>query len=157
MGRNRERYVSGPQSLISVPVAAATVIEKGDFVCFDGGYAVAASALNDAGDAAANRENAADNFVGIAMAAHRATDPAGTITVDVSCEAVFQLELQTAASLSFGTALEIYADSSAPSNYLTVAGTTSKVAVAVEHLTGGVDVKAKLLPQVRLQRANPQT
>lgn len=157
MGQNRERYSTGPQELVEVPIAADTIIYKGDNVYFDGGYAVPGSSLGDAGDAAANRENGADLFLGIAMTAHGTGDAAGKITVDVSCGAIFQLELQAAASLSFGAALEIYATATAPSAYQFVAGTTSKVAVAVETISSGVDIKAKLLPQVRLHRANPQT
>jgi hypothetical protein len=157
MAQNRERYVSGPRELVEVPIAAATVIYKGDLVYFDGGYAVGGSDLGDAGDAAANRENGADLFIGIAETAHAATDPAGKIVVDVSNEAIFQLELQAAASLSFAAALEPYADATAPSEYQLVAGTTSKIAVTVEAITSGTDIKAKLLPQVRLHRANPQT
>jgi hypothetical protein len=156
MAQNDERYRHGPKSIVSVPVESATVIYKGDFVCLDGGYAVPASGLSDAGDAAANRENAADNFLGIAETSSLAgeTDP---VQVDVSCEAVFKLELQAAATVSFGTALEIYATASAPSAYQTVAGTTSKIATTVEAITSGTSVNCKLLPQVRLHRANPQT
>ncbi len=157
MAQDRERYVSGPRELLEVPIAAGTVIHKGDFVYFDGGYAVGGSDLGDAGDATANRENGADLFLGIAETAHRSTDPAGKITVDVSCGAIFQGELQTAASLSFGTALEPWSDGTAPSAYQLVAGTTSKIAVAVEGITSGTDIKVKLLPQARLHRANPQT
>lgn len=159
MARNRERYVSGPQSLVNVPVAAATVIYKGDFVVLDPltGKGMAASGLADAGDAAANREAAADNLIGIAQTAHRATDPAGFVVVDCSCESIFQGELASAASLSFGAALEIYASADAPSAYQMVAGTTSKVAVAMEEITAGTDIKCKLLPMNRIHRASPQT
>lgn len=157
MAQNRERYRTGPRELIEVPIAAATVIQKGDNVFFDGGYAVPGSSLGDAGDAAANRENGADLFLGIAETAHGASDAAGMILVDISNGSVFTLELQAAASLSFGAALEIYATATAPSAYQFVAGTTSKVAVAVETVTSGTDIKAMLLPQVRLHRANPQT
>lgn len=156
MAQNRERYVSGPRSLVSVPIESATVVYKGDFICLDGGYAVVADDLNDAGDAAANRENGADNFLGIAETAS-ASGETDDLVVDVSCEAIFQLELQAAASLSFGAALEIYSDGGAPSAYQTVAGTTSKIAVTAEAITSGTDIKCKLLPQVRLHRANPQT
>ena len=156
MGQNRERYTSGPQSIVSVPVESATVIEKGDFVALDGGYGVPTGALEDAGDAAANRENAADLLVGIALT-KSASGETDDVQVDTSCEAVFRLELETAATLSFGAGLEIYASATAPSDYQMVAGTTSKVAVCVESHTSGVDVRCKLLPQVRLHRANPQT
>ena len=156
MGQNRERYSSGPQSIVSVPIESATVIAKGDFICLDGGYALPAGDLEDAGDAAANRENAADLFIGIALTGSAAGETE-KLTVDTSCEAVFRLELQAAATLSFGAALEIYATATAPSDYQAVAGTTSKVAVTVESITTGVDIKCKMLPQVRLHRANPQT
>lgn len=156
MAQNQGRYHSGPQSIVSVPVESATVIYVGDNVCLDGGYAVPASSLSDAGDAAANRENAADNFLGIALTAS-ASGETEKVQVDVSNEAIFKLELQTEASLSFGAGLEIYATATAPSAYQFVAGTTSKVAVTVEDITSGTTIKAKLLPQVRMHRANPQT
>ncbi len=159
MGQNRERYVSGPQEIVNVPIASGTVIYKGDFVALDptSGKAVAVSALADAGDAAANRESAADNLIGIAQTGHRSTDGAGTIPVDISNGAIFQGELQAAASLSFGAQLEIYASADAAVAYQMVAGTTSKVAFAVEAITTGTDIKAVLLPQARLGRATPQT
>ena len=157
MAQNRERYVSGPRELIQVPIEAEVVIYKGDNVALDGGYAVPLGDMNDPGDAAANRENAADNFLGIAETAHGSADAAGFILVDVSCGAIFQGELAAAASLSFGMALEPYSDGGACSDYTLVAGTTSKIAVAAEAITSGTDIKIKLLPQVRMQRANPQT
>jgi len=157
MGQNRERYVSGPRELIEVPIAAATVIYKGDNVALDGGNAVPLGDMNDSGNAAANRETAADNFLGIAETAHAAADGAGKITVDVSCGAIFQCELQTAASLSFGAALEPYSDAGACDDITLVAGMTSKIAVTAEAVTSGTDIKVKLLPQVRMHRANPQT
>ena len=159
MGQNRERYVSGPQQIVNVPVAAATVIYKGDFVCLDPvtGLGMSAGDLADAGDAAANREAAADNLIGVAVVGHRSTDPAGTIAVDCSTQAIFQCDLQAAASLSFGAALEIYASADHASDYQMVAGTTSKVAFTAEAITSGTDIKVILLPQARLGRASPQT
>ena len=129
MGQGAQRYVSGPRELVEVPIAAGVVVKVGDSIALDGGYAVPLGDMNDPGDAAANRENAADNFLGIAETAHRSTDAAGTILVDVSCGAIFKLELKSAASLSFGAALEPYSDGGACSDYQFVAGTTSKVAV----------------------------
>jgi hypothetical protein len=159
MARNRERYVSGPRELVEVPIAATTVVQKGDFVCLDPrtGLAVAASGLADVGDAAANREWAADNFLGVAETAHRATDPAGKIVVDISQGTIFKGELQAAASLSFGAQLEVYASADNASAYQMVAGTTSKIAYAVESITSGTDINVMLLPQARLGRATPQT
>ena len=156
MGQNRERYISGPRSLHPVRIASATVVYKGDNIALDGGYAVPLGGMNDSGDAAANRETAADNFLGIAETASAAGETTDLV-VDVSNEAIFLMELQAAASLSFGAALEPYSDGGACSDYTMVAGTTSKCAVTVQKITTGKDVQCKILPQVRLHRANPQT
>jgi hypothetical protein len=149
MAQNRERYVSGPRSLVDVPIESATVVAKGDNIGLDGGYAIPLGDFNDAGDAAANRENGADNFIGIAETASAAGETT-PLVVDVSNEATFLLELAAAATLSFGTALEPYSDGGACSDYTMVAGTTSHIAVSVESITTGTDIKAKLLPQVRM-------
>jgi len=156
MARNRERYVSGPRNLVSCEVESATVINKGDLIAIDGNYALNVGGMNDAGDAAANREAAADHFWGIAETAS-ADGETDKVTVDVSNGAIFQLELQAAATLSYGHALEIYSDGGACSNYQLVAGTTSHIAVAVEKITSGTDIKCMLLPQLHMYRAAPQT
>lgn len=140
----KERYVSGPQQIVSVQVASATIIEKGDFVCLLANYAVPASGIGDQGDAAANREGAADKFWGVALTATTTgeTDP---IQVDIGVGAVYELTLAAAASLSYGAALEIYASATAPSDDTVVAGSTSQVATTVETITSGTAIKAMLL------------
>jgi hypothetical protein len=142
-----ERYVRGSQTIIKVPVASATVIEKGDFVCIVSGAAVAAGGVADAGDAAANREAVADAFAGIAQSAsdNGETDP---VLVDISLESIHNLDLQAAAALSVGDLVEIYADTAAADDDTSVAGTTSPVAVCVEDKGAtGTTFKAKLVPQ----------
>ncbi len=135
---------SGPQISIPVQVASATVINKGDTICLEGNYAVPAGDMNDSGDAAANRETAADHFYGIALAAsaNGETEP---IEVDISPSRVFNVNLQTAATLSYLTALECYSDGGACSDNTFVAGTTSPVAVTQDKSDSGQPVKAIFL------------
>jgi len=149
MSTSTERYHSGPQCIITLPVESATVVKKGDFICMEAGneYAVPAASLADAGDAAANRELGADTLVGIAMG-DSAAGETERIPVDISLESVFQLDLQAAAALSFGDLLEIYATTLACDSQALVAGSTSQVAVCVKEKSAtGTAVLCKLLPQ----------
>lgn len=147
MARNeKERFVSGSPTLIECPVATGTIIDKGDFVCIVSGYAVPASDVADAGDAAANREAAADVFAGIAMTASDTgeTDP---IMVDISLESIFNLDLEAAAAASIGDLMEIYADTAACSRNTMVAGATSPVAIVVKDQASQTGHRCKLVPQ----------
>ena len=147
MGRNeKERYVSGPQNLIEVPVATGTIIDKGDFVCVISGYAVPSSDIADAGDAAANREAAGDAFAGIAQGASD-TGETAPIMVDISLESSHALDLEAAAAHSVGDLLEIYATTAACSRNTLVAGSTSAVAVVVKDQASQTGHRAKLIPQ----------
>lgn len=143
---NKERTRWGSKCIVPIAVESATVINKGDHVAVDGNYAVPFNLMNDPGDAAANREAAADHFWGIAQAASAAgeTDP---INVDISNESVYDFELQTAATLSFGAQLEPYSDGGACNAQQVVAGTTSQIAATVETITSGTTVKGVMLQQ----------
>lgn len=147
MARNeKERYFNGPRQLVECPVASATVIDKGDFVCIVSGYAVPASDVADAGDAAANREAAADVFAGIAETA-TATGETESIQVDISTHAQFNCDLEAAAAHSVGDLLEIYATTAAASRNTLVAGTTSPVAVVVKDQASQTQHRVSLVPQ----------
>jgi len=112
---NVERSRYGSQTLIPVPVASATVIEKGDFVCLVSGLAVPAGSVADAGDAAANREAVADAFLGMAQTAS-ANGETDDVMVDISMESIHELTQETAAAVSVAALIEIYADTAAASD-----------------------------------------
>ena len=149
---DKERYTSGPQTIVSMPVESATVIYKGDHVALDGGYCVPFNLLNDSGDAAANRETAADMIIGIAQTASVAGET-DRITVDIGNESVHTFTLQTSATLSFAHALEPYSDGGACDAQEVVAGTTSPIAYTVEESDTGTNVKGILAPQAKLRTA----
>jgi hypothetical protein len=142
-------YDSGPQCIVQVRVASATVVNKGDTVCIDGDYAVPAGDMNDSGDAAANRETCADHFFGIAQVAS-ANGETDDLAVDVSQEAVYQVNLATAATLSYRAELEPYSDGGACSDNTFVAGTTSPVFTVVERTDSGQPVRALMKQTWRL-------
>ncbi len=146
---NVERHRHGGQVLVDMPVLSGTVIEKGDFVGLSAlnETVVNVGAIADAGDEAANREAAADRFLGIAQTAS-ASGETERVVVDISLESIHELTLQTAAALSFGDFVEIYADTFASHDQLCVAGSTSGIAVVVkEKAAAGVDFLAKLTQQ----------
>ena len=134
-------YDSGPQCIVQCRVASATVINKGDTICIDGDYAVPAGDMNDSGDAAANRETCADHFFGIAQTAS-ASGETDDISVDISMEAVYQVNLATAATLSYRAMLEPYSDGGACSDNTFVAGTTSPIFTVVERTDSGQPARA---------------
>ncbi len=139
--------------LIPMNVLSATVIEKGDFVALSAlnETVIPVSDIADAGDAAANREAAADVFVGIAMTAS-ANGETEQVVVNVSLEAVFELDLQSAAALSFGDQIEIYADTNGCFDQVTVPGSTSPVAVCVQDkAAAGTKFLAVLSPQLLIR------
>ncbi len=151
---NVERHRHGSQTLIPMPVLTGTVIEKGDFVGLSAlnETVVNVGAISDSGDDAANRESAADVFLGIAQTAS-ASGETEDVIVDISLESIHQLTLQTAAALSFGDLVEIYSDSGPCDDQLCVAGSTSNIAVCVKEISSGVDFLAKLTPQLILHKA----
>lgn len=143
------RYCSGPQNVVHVKVESATVIAVGDTVCIDGNRAVPASSLNDSGDAAANRETCADHFFGIAITAS-ANGETEDVAVDISTDAVYEVNLQTAATVSYRAELEAYSDGGACDANEFVAGTTSPIFTCVEASDSGQPVKAVMKQNWRL-------
>ena len=141
------KYVNGVKNLVTVPVATGTVIAKYDIVCIESGYGIPASDIADAGDAAANRELAADEFWGIAQTASD-TGETEDLVVDIGHDSTYQMDLQSASALSVGDLLEIYATTAANSATLLVAGTTSQVFICVKDQASQVSHKVQMLPQL---------
>ena len=147
-----ERHRHGSQTLIDMPVLSGTVIEKGDFCALSelNETVVNVGAISDQGTATQNREKGADLFLGIAQTAS-ASGETENVVIDISLESIHLLTLQTAAALSFGDFVEIYADTFACHDQLTVAGSTSGIAVCVQaKAAAGVDFLAKLTQQAKL-------
>jgi len=150
---NVERHRYGVQTIIPVPVASATVIAKGDFVCLVSGAAVPASDVADGGDAAANREAAAEAFIGLAQTASADGDT-DDLLVDISMESIHSLTQAAAAAVSVGDLIEIYATTAAASDQTVVAGSTSHIAVVVrEKSATGTEILCKLVPQKLINTA----
>lgn len=131
------KYHSGSQNIRQFPVDAGTVIAVGDVVCLDTNNEkvwtlTAANGYAGAANKAAAREAVADTMLGVAVSAHRATDPAGYVSVDISLESIWSLDLASAAAVSVGDLLEVYAANSYSDCKTMVAGTTSAVAVVVK-------------------------
>ncbi len=147
-----ERFRHGNQTLIDMPVLSATVIEKGDFIALaaTNETAIPVSDIADAGTATQNRDAAADAFLGIAQTASAAGE-AEDVVVDISLESIHELDLQTAAALSFGVFVEIYADTAGAHDQVCVAGSTDGIAVVVrEKSAAGTKFFAKLVQQAKL-------
>lgn len=130
-----------------VPVATSTGIEIGDFVLLSSNYAIPASSMADAGSAGANREGAADIFVGIALSAHTAAD-ATVNYVLVGTDGVYELAQKSAAAIDFGDPIGIYASASACEDQTCVEDSTSPIAVCWKAKSSTTDtaVLAKLIP-----------
>ncbi len=155
---NKHRFRYGEQDIIDVPIPAGVGVSIGDFICRATSVDVVAddnlvlnqgckaSDLRDAGDAAANREMAADQLIGISLDYKKAGNPA--TTVRVATTGFFELEQQTAAAIYIGDAVEIYATATGPVDQQIVAGATSQIAVCVEHKTSTTEkgVLCKLQP-----------
>lgn len=161
---NANRYRRGNRMLVEVPVASATVIEKGDFVLIESGAATTPSLKYPAGSAGASavlcRNAAMQSFGGIAENASAAGDTA-PILVDISQEAVYEFVQGTAADISFGDRIEILANSTASASWTlsdnsVAAGTTNPFAVCVkDHDSAeGANIRARLLPQKLLCNAS---
>lgn len=79
---NNMRWRYGETNPVQLAVLAATTIEIGDLVYWDGTSLLPATSQADAGTKAQNQEAFHDAFAGVAMQAHRGgTDPAGSIRV----------------------------------------------------------------------------
>lgn len=163
---NKNRYRNGKRQLVEVPVASASVIEKGDFVCLSGGNAVTPSELLAQGSEktskALARDAVADTLIGIAENASAAGDT-DDILVDVSLDSIYELDQATAAAISFGDKIGVYASSTASASYTasddTVeADATNPIAVCVKaHSSAqGVGTLAKLLPNTTMNSTGGQ-
>ena len=155
---NHNYYRYGDQELITVPVDPETVVEIGDFICIavandttddanvTTGYGCPPTYLVDGGDAAANRELGADQFIGIAMSASLEDAEDDII---VATAGIFELEQKTAAAVVIGAPVEMYADATSCEDQTIVAGTTSPIGVCVENKAAtGTGVMVKILPQL---------
>ncbi len=139
----RHRYFDPEPAMI--PVESATVIEIGDFVVLSGDYAAPAGSLADAGDAAANREAAADAFVGIAMSASAVGE---TEDIRVGTSGVWELNQKSAAAIHFGDPVGIYASADACEDQTCVEDATSPIGVCwkAKLSTSDPSVLVKILP-----------
>lgn len=90
------RLRSGSPRLMSVRVDAATVVEVGDLVFLDTDDAKPASAFTWTTDLATTQANFADKFLGVSHSQKKATDPAGTITVDIGPDATYEFAVASA-------------------------------------------------------------
>lgn len=154
---NKNYYRWGDQELILVPVDDTTVVEIGDFICLivsadnsddsslTEDYGCPPTYLVSAGSAAADRESAADQFLGIAMSASLNGQ---TDDILVATAGIFELEQQSAATISIGDGVEMYSDGSIVSDQEIVGGDTSAIAVCWEHKISAslTAVMCKLLP-----------
>ena len=139
------------------PVDSTNFVELGDFICLivtadnsaDNSltvdYGCPAPYLVDTGDAAANRESTADQFLGIAMSASLDGE---TDDLLVATAGVWELIQKAAATISIGDGVEIYASADNCEAQTIVAGNTSAIAVCIEHKTSTslTGVMCKLLP-----------
>lgn len=161
---NANRYRRGQRMLIEVPVASATVIEKGDFVLIYGGAAVLASALTAQGSESASavdaKSDAMQYFGGIAENAS-ASGSTSAILVDISQSAIYEFVQGTAADISVGDLVEILANSTASASYTladdsVAAGSDNPFAVCVkDHDSAeGTGIRCRLLPQKLLCAAS---
>lgn len=125
-------FLRGQELVIAHDIASGVVVEIGDMVKTSGGTVLACAATTD--DLA---------FIGRAVEAHGATDPATKISVAVrNAGAVYLATLDAAASINQGDLLQLY--TSAPSKKLTKS-TTDPVAMAVQKTTSNVNVEVMLL------------
>jgi len=161
---NANRYRHGTRLLVKVPVASATVIEKGDFVLISSGKATTPSQLYAQGSelatAALTKQGIANAFLGIAERAS-ASGETEDVLVDISIQSVYELKRNAAADISFGDELEVHANSTASASWTgaddsVAAGTTNPIAVCLEEAESaeGTGVLCKLLPQKALQSAS---
>lgn len=165
---NTERYRHGPRTLVQMPVASLTVIEKGDLICLSGGNAVPPSVLlaqgSEQATAAGAQSAVADAFIGVAENASASGDT-DDILVDVSLEAIFEFDQETAAGISFGDRITAFASSTASASFTCAdqsividASPTNPIAVCVKaHSTAvGTGTLCKLIPQAAMNDVTGQ-
>lgn len=155
---NKNYYRWGDQEIILVPVDSSVVVEVGDFICLavtndvnndsdvdSVDYGIPPTYLYNNGSAANDRETAADQFLGIAVSA----SPDGkTDDLLVATAGVWELIQQAAAAISIGDAVEMYSDGTDVYDQRIVKGSTSQIAVCIEHKSSSslTAVMCKLLP-----------
>jgi hypothetical protein len=125
-------FLRGQELIIAHDIASGVVVEVGDMVKSSGGTCLGCAATTD--DLA---------FIGRAVGAHTATDPAGKLSVALrNAGAIYLATLDAAASLNQGDLLQIY--TSAPTKKLTKS-TTDPVAMAVQKTSSALTVEVVLL------------
>lgn len=110
-----ERFMRGPQprTLVEVPVASATVVEKGDFVLIFQGNAITPTALgNIYSSATVARREARMMFGGVARNSSAAGSTA-PVQIDVSLESIFRFDQCNAGAASVADLYGICAVSAA--------------------------------------------
>jgi len=161
---NANRYRKGCRMLIEVPIASATVVEKGDFVFIEGGYATTPSLKFPQGSEGSSAKNCRNVgmqlFGGIAEDASASGDT-DNILVDISQQAIYEFVQATAADISIGDRLEITANSTASASWTLAddsvgAGTDNPFAVCVKNHDSaeGTGIMCRLLPQKLLTNAS---
>ena len=151
---NKERFMKNldNQNIISVPVASATVIEKGDFVLMWRGSAITPSMLGDIyGSATAARREAANLFGGISQDASAAGDTL-PVSVDIGLDGIYALDQCTAGAMSVADLVGFCATSIAGGlwglgDQTVEADCSYPIAVVVqEKAATGTRILAKMLP-----------
>ncbi|MCA9237532.1 MAG: hypothetical protein KDA44_18790 [Planctomycetales bacterium] len=90
---NNMRWRYGDTNPVTLPVSSSTAIDIGDLVFVNGGTAVPASDLSDAGTESSNQEAFHDAFVGVAMQC----SPAGsTDPIRIATTGVFEFDATSA-------------------------------------------------------------
>ena len=133
------RFIGEPHVQL-FDVESATVIYAGSFVCQKNGdahYVTPASSVADAGDAAANREAAADLFIGVALDGSASGDT-DEIRVAVAPTQLY-LKQYTAAATTVGATQELYGDATCCADDTIVAGSTSQVATCIKQKPSTID------------------
>ncbi len=156
---NKNYYRWGDQELIKVPVDDTTVVEIGDFICriiqadvdadatLTINYGCPATYMVTGGNAAADREKAGDQLLGIAMSQSLNGQ---TDDLLVATAGVWELVQKTAAAIHIGDGVEVYSDGTNCEDQTIVEGTTSLIGYCVENKTSTTltGVMVKLLPSL---------
>lgn len=126
---NDFKYVRGTETLQALPIASGVVVEIGTHLKLSGGVVEPVAAATD---------NLA--FIGVAKEAHRATDPAGKITVALpNAEAIYRVQLDAASTWVVGDLFQLNSTQKLAKN------TTDAVAVAVNAGTSATEVEVMYL------------
>lgn len=153
-----ERFRNGVKQMVKIPVASATVIEKGDFVILVGGLATtpALRQATDSGNTEVSKVAAQSAIALLYVGVAETTSDDGEtvdVVVNVGIEAQFEFAQTTAAGISFGARVEIDAVSFASASWgcvddTIVAGATNPIGVCVRaHSSSSTGTLCKLVPQ----------